>query len=231
VGVLPPDTGMSANFSIQMAGDGPGEPFEDTGGGQPTPTVEMLLEVSAANAGQTQSGMAVSRQRLNVDTITTWYSTDYPSGGTEVVDHGPGVASNNDEIALSDPIMPDNQAMRSIEQAWEAFDAMPLPDGPVQADENIDLLRTLEEYATLKRQIEAMEEDLDAIKARVLAFKAPDRGVTCRGYSIEYRAPATKTDYRKACRDNHIDLTAYQTKGEPVWAIKLAPPIFEPDDE
>jgi putative phage-type endonuclease len=137
---------------------------------------------------------------------------------------------DNDEIALSDPIAPDRQAMRKIEQAWEAFDAMPLPDGPVQADENIDLLRTLEEYATLKRRIEAMEEDLEAIKARVLAFKAADRSVTCRGYTLEYRAPAAKTDYRKACRDNGIDLSKYQSKGEPVWAIKLAPPIFEADD-
>jgi hypothetical protein len=129
IGFVPASAAMSANFSIQMAGDGTGEPFEDTGGGQPTPTVEMLLEVTAGVSGKTSSGLAVDRQRLNVDTITTWYSTDYPSGGTEVVDNGPGQTGNNDEIA-ENPIT-ENANFQSNDYRFETFVFTPLNTGGV----------------------------------------------------------------------------------------------------
>jgi len=99
IGFVPAGSAIAANFSIQMAGDGPGQAFEDTGSGQPTPTVEMLLEVSAGVSGLTTEGLAIFRQRLNVDELSTMYSTDFPSGGSEVVDQGPGTAGNNNEIA------------------------------------------------------------------------------------------------------------------------------------
>jgi hypothetical protein len=96
LGFIPAGAAMAANYAIVMAN-------EATFGGQ-TPTVELVLELTASTSGKTQSGVAVARQRLNVDTVSTMYSTDYPGGGTsEVLDEGPGQKGNNDEIA-SNPI-------------------------------------------------------------------------------------------------------------------------------
>jgi hypothetical protein len=127
LGLLPAGSAISANFAIQMGGDGVGEPFEDTGGGQPTPTVEMVLRIAGSVSGKTSSGIAISRQRLNVDTITTLYSTDYPAGGTEVVDIGPGSVGNNDEIA-SNPIT-ENNNFQSNDYRFETSVYAPLTTG------------------------------------------------------------------------------------------------------
>jgi hypothetical protein len=99
LGFVPAGSAIAANFDVVMAGDGVGQPFQ----GQPTPTVEMILEVSAAVNGKTSAGMAIFRQKLNVDDQATLYSTDFPSGGSEVLDMGPGTSGNNDEIS-SNPV-------------------------------------------------------------------------------------------------------------------------------
>ena len=80
LGLVPTGQAMTANFSIQMAGD---NVF-----GATTPTVEMLLEITADTSGRTASGIAVARQRLNVDTDRKLYHTDFPTGGVsaEVLD-------------------------------------------------------------------------------------------------------------------------------------------------
>lgn len=74
---LPSNAAISANFAIQMAS-------EATFSGA-TPTVEMVLEVQANAAGKTASGIAVSRQRLNIDEVEVLYNTDYPTGGIGIV--------------------------------------------------------------------------------------------------------------------------------------------------
>jgi hypothetical protein len=86
---------------------------------QPIRTVELILEVTASVSGQTNSGKVISRQITNVDPLATFYSTDYPSGGTEVLDYGPGVAGNNDEIA-SNPIL-ENANFQSNDYRFETF--------------------------------------------------------------------------------------------------------------
>jgi hypothetical protein len=138
IGFIPAGAAMSANYTIQMAGDGAGEPFE----GQPIKTVELILEVTASVSGQSSSAKAISRQRLNVDAVQTFYSTDYPSGGTEVLDYGPGVAGNNDEIA-SNPIF-ENANFQSNDYRFETFVFAPLttgtnPDGTASTP-NLNLL-------------------------------------------------------------------------------------------
>jgi hypothetical protein len=49
-----------------------------------TPTVELVLEVSDPSTGKSAGGVAVLRQRLNVDEAATYYSTDFPTGGIDV---------------------------------------------------------------------------------------------------------------------------------------------------
>ncbi|ANM28360.1 hypothetical protein ABI59_00040 [Acidobacteria bacterium Mor1] len=80
LGDIPATSAISANFSIQM---------NDTIAGEPE--VDFLLGVSAAVSGQTGTGLAVSRQILDVDETELFYSTDFLTGGTEERDY------NNDE--------------------------------------------------------------------------------------------------------------------------------------
>ncbi len=91
VGAIPATSALTGNFSISMA-----DPIACTAGpvGCPvtnTPEVEMILAVSAQTSGKTTQGLAINRQRLNVDEQSLYYSTDFPTGGTEYRDF------NNDE--------------------------------------------------------------------------------------------------------------------------------------
>ncbi|MCP3981018.1 MAG: S8 family serine peptidase [bacterium] len=76
VGALPSSSALSGNFNLRMASSIPG-----------MPEVELVLEAKAGNAGRTVSGVAVSRQRLDVDEHSTFYSTDFPTGGSETFDY------------------------------------------------------------------------------------------------------------------------------------------------
>lgn len=133
--------------------------------------------------------------------------------------------------AASAPIYPDEAAMTKIAQAWAEFDAMPMPDGPIDASDNVTLLRDFEQYAAIKREIERMEAAAEEIRARILEFKAPDRPVVCNGYQIVVKAGASRVDYKKAATDAKLDLTAYKTQGEPTYSLKLAPAPFEVDPD
>jgi hypothetical protein len=85
LGRLPLDSAITVSFGIQMAPTIPG-----------TPEVELILSVRSDASGKPAAGLAVSRHRLDVDELSLFYSTDFPSGGTEYVD------VDNDEV-LSDP--------------------------------------------------------------------------------------------------------------------------------
>ncbi|MCP3978373.1 MAG: S8 family serine peptidase [bacterium] len=75
IGNLPAGSAVAPNFNVQMAPAIAG-----------TPEVELVLEVTAATAGRPASAVAVSRQRLDVDESETLYSTDFPTGGSEIRD-------------------------------------------------------------------------------------------------------------------------------------------------
>ena len=92
LGLIPANSAISANFSIQMADPIPG-----------TPEVEMILEVvSPERRARRPRGMAVNRHRLDVDENSVFYSTDFPTGGAEIRDR------NNNEVARE----PDDQHRR-----------------------------------------------------------------------------------------------------------------------
>lgn len=135
------------------------------------------------------------------------------------------------QYAASEPIYYRSSWMHDIEQAWAEFDALPMPDGPVDASDNLSLLREFEQYATLKREIERLEVEADEVRKRILEFKAPDRNVVCNGYQIQVKAGASRVDYKKAATDAKLDLTQYKTQGEPTYTLKLAPAPFEADSD
>lgn len=134
-------------------------------------------------------------------------------------------------FAASEPITPRIEAMQQIENGWAAFDAMPIPDGDIDAGDNLDLLRAFEKYATLKSEVEQITAEMETIKEKIMAYAA-ERTVNCRGYSIVYKKPATKVDYRKACKDAKIDLANYTTTAEePSYMLRMAPPPFQADED
>ncbi|MCP3981019.1 MAG: S8 family serine peptidase [bacterium] len=91
VGALPAGSALSGNFNLRMAAAIPG-----------TPEVELILEAKAGNAGRTVSGVTISRQRLDVDEHSTFYSTDFPTGGTETFDYDNNELIENPTTNLDD---------------------------------------------------------------------------------------------------------------------------------
>lgn len=90
IGNVPQNAAVSANFAIEVASSITGKP-----------EVEMVLGVSAKKSGRPIEGIAVSRHTLNVDETSFFYSTDFPTGGSETRD-----VENNETIQnpTSDPV-------------------------------------------------------------------------------------------------------------------------------
>ena len=135
-----------------------------------------------------------------------------------------------DQFIASDPIYPDPNFKAKADAAWESFEQLPLPEGPIDASDNLDLERAFRKYAQLKANIEAIEGELADVRQKILEFKAPDRNVQCRGFEIGFKKGAKRVDYRAAVPKG-VDLTPFTTYGEPTWTLKMAAPEFEADDD
>jgi hypothetical protein len=85
VGLLAARAPTSVSFTIRMEETIPG-----------TPQVEMVMTLEAPTSGKTTPGVIVLPVTLDVDEQSLWYSTDFPTGGTEYRD------TNNNEI-IEDP--------------------------------------------------------------------------------------------------------------------------------
>ena len=91
VGLVPPGRAVSANFTLQMAGVIAG-----------TPKVDMLLGVKAKQSGRSVETLIASRHVLDVDEVATFYSTDFPTGGTEFRDFNGNETLENPTTDLAD---------------------------------------------------------------------------------------------------------------------------------
>ena len=91
IGLIPAGAALSANFSIAMANSIPG-----------TPDVEMLLSVTADSSGKSSNGLAVSQHKLDVDEVSVFYSTDFPTGGTEYRDRNNNETLENPTTNIGD---------------------------------------------------------------------------------------------------------------------------------
>lgn len=130
-----------------------------------------------------------------------------------------------DDYAVSDVIFPLESFKQDADAAWEKFEAMPLPEGDVDASDNLVLKSKFDMYAQKKAQVDALQEELEAIKAELLEFKVDKRNVSCQGYSIQYRSGAKRVDYKAACKG--VDLEPFTKVGEPTWSIVVAKSPFE----
>ena len=91
-GVLPSGATLTPSFTVQMAGAITG-----------IQKVDMIIGVTAKSAGKGVESLIAQREILNADEFSFFYSTDFPSGGTEPVG---GYDINNNEMletATSDP--------------------------------------------------------------------------------------------------------------------------------
>jgi hypothetical protein len=84
LGTLPPGNTITPVFQIQAAGVITGVQQAD-----------MVLGISAKAAGRGVESFAVKRETLNADEISFYYSTDFPTGGSETVG---GYDINNNEV-------------------------------------------------------------------------------------------------------------------------------------
>ncbi len=91
LGNVPAGAAMGARFTIQMASSITG-----------TPTVEMVLGVSSKKSGKGVAGLAVARHKLDVDETSLYYSTDFPTGGSEVRDYNNSETAENPSSNVND---------------------------------------------------------------------------------------------------------------------------------
>ncbi|HEX4825310.1 MAG TPA: hypothetical protein VFV19_13470 [Candidatus Polarisedimenticolaceae bacterium] len=84
LGTLPPGATITPTFQIQVANVISGVQKAD-----------MILGVSAKSAGRAVESVAVQRETLNADEVSFYYSTDFPTGGSETVG---GYDINNNEV-------------------------------------------------------------------------------------------------------------------------------------
>jgi hypothetical protein len=92
IGFLPAGQAVSVNFDLQMSGAIAG-----------TPKVDMLLGITAKQNGRSVERLIALRHVLDVDEVATYYSTDFPTGGTEVRDFNGNETVENPTTNPTDP--------------------------------------------------------------------------------------------------------------------------------
>src|SRR4029079_14256218 len=92
IGFLPAGQAVSVNFDLQMSGAIAG-----------TPKVDMLLGITAKQNGRSVERLIALRHVLDVDEVTVYYSTDFPTGGTEVRDFNGNETVENPTTNPTDP--------------------------------------------------------------------------------------------------------------------------------
>ncbi len=91
VALVPAGEAISVSFNLEMA--------ESIAG---TPKVDMLLGITAAQNGRTVERILAFRHVLDVDETETFYSTDFPTGGSELRDFNQNETLQNPTTNLTD---------------------------------------------------------------------------------------------------------------------------------
>ena len=124
-----------------------------------------------------------------------------------------------DEIAISDRIELDYAVMDKIGAAWEAFDAMPVPEIADMSNDGA-VMELFKEYARLKSEADRIKDDMDRVKQDLIAH-ANDHSVTAGDYKLTKGKPRVTYDYKKAASKAGVDLEQYRKESEGAWTISL----------
>lgn len=125
-----------------------------------------------------------------------------------------------DAYNISEVIFQDTTAMEDVAEAWVAFDAMPMPEGPLDLSDDGEVQGLFAAYAELKAAADSTKLAMEAIKDS-LVDAAQDRSVIAGGFKLTKKAGMTRYDYKKAAVDAKINLEGYKTMGNPTYSISL----------
>ena len=130
-----------------------------------------------------------------------------------------------EEIAVSPPIYPRAEFIPALEEAWETFDAMPVPE-KIDFSDDGSVVNLFQEYERLKRQADELKDRMDAIKTQ-LVERANEHSIEAQGYKLTKSKPRASYDYSKACKDAKLDMEAYKKVGNPTWTLSVPKSPFE----
>ena len=123
------------------------------------------------------------------------------------------------DFAVSDLIRLDYTFIQRIKEAWEAFDAMPVPEIADMSNDGA-VMELFKEYARLKAEADRVKDDMDRVKQDLIAH-ANDHSVTAGDYKLTKGKPRVTYDYKKAASKAGVDLEQYRKESEGAWTISL----------
>lgn len=125
----------------------------------------------------------------------------------------------DDDIAISPAIAPDPTFMSGVSEAWEAFDAMPIPEVTDLSNDGA-VVELFHEYERLKAEFDAAKAAMDEVKTSLIAH-ANDRSLTAGDYKLTKGKPRVTFDYKTAAVKAGVDLDPYRKEGAGSWTITL----------
>lgn len=146
------------------------------------------------------------QQQLHCSPATTAYLVAY--------------SPKKDAYNISEVIPQDTTAMEDVAEAWVAFDAMPMPEGPLDLSEDGKVQALFTAYAECKAVADSTKLAMDDIKDSLIAL-AQDRSVIAGSFKLTKKVGVTRYDYKKAAADAKVDLESYKSVGNPTYSISL----------
>lgn len=125
-----------------------------------------------------------------------------------------------EDYYMSEEILYTPAAISRIADAWEQFDAMPIPEQPIDMSDDVDVTNLFIEYENLKQQADKIKGKMEDIK-KALLYKGETTGIVCGDFKLVKKKGATRVDYKKAVVDADLDTTDYTTEGKPSYSITL----------
>ena len=124
-----------------------------------------------------------------------------------------------DDIAVSERIELDYAVIDKIEAAWEAFDAMEVPE-VADMSNNGAVMELFQRYAKIKAETERAKDEMDEIKKGLIEHSS-DKSLTAGDFKLTKGKPRVTYDYKKAATKASVDLEQYRKESEGTWTISV----------
>lgn len=122
-------------------------------------------------------------------------------------------------IAVSDLIEPDDTFMQRVAEAWEAFDAMPVPEVADMSNDGA-VMELFMEYARLKAEADRTKEAMDEVKKGLIEHSS-GKSLTAGDYKLTKGKPRVTYDYKAAATKSGVDLEQYRKDSDGAWTISV----------
>lgn len=135
-------------------------------------------------------------------------------------------SAENDDIAISEPILNDLDYQNLIKESWSKFDTfLELFELPKELDIiGSELNEKMKEILEMQKEFKALETKIKDEKEKLLeqiANKEDYKKINFVGGSIEIRKGAKRPNYKKYFEDNRIELEdKYYSEGMPTYIFK-----------